>query len=460
VNLRQYLLIFRARYRLALGAALVVLALGLPTVQLLPKQYTASTSMVLDIRSADPLTALLMPNNMATQEDIIRSDRVALKVISALKLDQDPQLRAQWADAGAKGSFVTWLAERLQKSLVINPVRREGNTITIQFKAGDPRFAAAAANAFAQAYVDAAVELRVEPAKEYARWFGEQGKALREELEATQARLAAFQQTKGILTRDETLDAETTRLNELTSQLTAAQADVVAARSKQRSAGGTQPLADVLDNTVIANLRADIARQEAKLQDANRNLGRNHPQFRGMEAELAELKARLAGEMRQVAGSFSTTRAVSTDRAVELRAAVEAQRKKLLGLRAERDQLAVLQRDAEAAKNAYEAVERRYNQTHLETQATQTSVFLLHPAVEPVTPSSPKPLRDSAAVLVIGLVLGMAAALLREMLDRRVRCVDDVSGLLEIPVLVVLGNEAKRRSIAVERPPARVPLLR
>jgi len=134
VNLRQYLLIFRARYRLALGAALVVLALGLPTVQLLPKQYTASTSMVLDIRSADPLTALLMPNNMATQEDIIRSDRVALKVISALKLDQDPQLRAQWADAGAKGSFVTWLAERLQKSLVINPVRREGNTITIQFK--------------------------------------------------------------------------------------------------------------------------------------------------------------------------------------------------------------------------------------------------------------------------------------------------------------------------------------
>jgi polysaccharide biosynthesis transport protein len=95
VNLRQYLLIFRARYRLALGAALVVLALGLPTVQLLPKQYTASTSMVLDIRSADPLTALLMPNNMATQEDIIRSDRVALKVISALKLDQDPQLRAQ-----------------------------------------------------------------------------------------------------------------------------------------------------------------------------------------------------------------------------------------------------------------------------------------------------------------------------------------------------------------------------
>jgi len=249
-------------------------------------------------------------------------------------------------------------------------------------------------------------------------------------------------------------------LNELTSQLTAAQADVVAARSKQRSAGGTQPLADVLDNTVIANLRADIARQEAKLQDANRNLGRNHPQFRGMEAELAELKARLAGEMRQVAGSFSTTRAVSTDRAVELRAAVEAQRKKLLGLRAERDQLAVLQRDAEAAKNAYEAVERRYNQTHLETQATQTSVFLLHPAVEPVTPSSPKPLRDSAAVLVIGLVLGMAAALLREMLDRRVRCVDDVSGLLEIPVLVVLGNEAKRRSIAVERPPARVPLLR
>ncbi len=459
MNLRQYLLVFRARYKLALAVALGVLAIALPAIQLMPKQYTATTSMVLDIRSPDPLTALLMPNTMATQEDIIKSDRVALRVIGQLGLEHDAALQAQWHEATkGKGRFDAWLIARLQKSLVINPGRREANSITIEYKAADPRFAAAAANAFGQAYVDAMVEMRVEPAKQYARWFGEQGKALRDNLEAAQARLAAFQQQKGIVTREETLDAEITRLSELTSQFTAAQTERVEARSKQRLAGAAEVLPDALGNTVIQGLRADIARQEAKLKDASGNLGKNHPQFRGMEAELAELKVRLAAETHNVAGSFSAASSVGAGKEADLKASVEAQRKKLLALRAERDQLAVLQRDADAAKNAYENVERRFNHTSLESQATQTNVFLLRPAVEPLSPSSPKPLRDSGAALLVALVLGLAAALARELLDRRVRCVDDVTGPLEMPVLVVLARSAKQDILAGAPQLARLPL--
>ena len=52
---------------------------------------------------------------------------------------------------------------------------------------------------------------------------------------------------------------------------------------------------------MIQGLRSEIARQEAKLKDAGGNLGRNHPQYRSMESELAELKARLEAETRHVA---------------------------------------------------------------------------------------------------------------------------------------------------------------
>jgi chain length determinant protein EpsF len=458
MTLRQYLLIFRARYKLALAVMLATLAVAIPVILLLPRQYTATTSMVLDIRSPDPITALLTPSNMATQEDIIKSERVAHKVVELLKLDQDAALQAKWRDAGdGKGSFETWLIERLQKSLVINPLRRESNIITIEYKSADPRFAAKAANAFAQAYVDAMIELKVEPARQYSRWFGEQGKALRDKLEVAQARLAEFQQKKGIVSREETApDAESARLNELTSQLTAAQAERVEASSKERSAGAANAHPDVLGNNVVQGLRGEIARQEAKLKDASGNLGRNHPQYRGMEAELAELKARLAAETRQVAGSYSTARSAGADKESELRTAVEAQRKKLLALRLDRDQLAVLQRDVEAAKNAYEAVERRFNLTSVESQATQTNVFLLRPATEPLMPSSPKLGRDSLAALLAGLVLGLGAALAREMLDRRVRCVDDVTVALEMPVLVVLSRDANRNLLGGEPQLARL----
>ena len=445
MNPRQYLIIFAAHWKLAGMVMLAAIALGVPLVMSMPKQYTATTSMVLDIRTADPLTALLMPNNMTTQEDIVRSDRVAHKVVELLNLEQDPRERERWEADGAKGSFGVWLAHRLQRGLVVNPLRRDGNTITIEYKSGDARFAAAAANAFAHAYVEAMQELKVEPAKQYARWFGDQGKALREKLEAAEARLAEFQQRKGIIVKDETLDAETTRLAELTSQLTAAQGQTADARAKQRSGGPGLP--EVMGNSVVQNLRADIARQEAKLKDASANLGRNHPQHRAMQAELDELKARLAAETAAVAAGFSAVHSAGSDKERELRAAIEAQRRKLLALRVERDQLAVLQRDVEAAKNAYEAVERRYTHTNIESQATQTNVYLLKPAIEPTEPSRPRQPRDTLAVLMLALLLGLGAALAVETLDRRVRCADDVSGTLQVPVLAAIERPGRSRAL-------------
>jgi uncharacterized protein involved in exopolysaccharide biosynthesis len=229
----------------------------------------------------------------------------------------------------------------------------------------------------------------------------------------------------------------------------------VDARSKQRSASGALP--EVMGNTVIQGLRADIARQEAKLKDASGNLGRNHPQYQSMASELAELKARLENETRHVSSSFSATRSVGTDKEKETKAAIEAQRKKLLALRSERDELAVLQRDVETAKNAYETVEKRYTQTNLESQATQTHVFVLRPAVEPTEPSSPKAVPYTLAAILLGAMLGLGVAYVLELIDRRVRCVDDVAGLLQMPVLGVIERKANRGALTVRRRNAPLP---
>ena len=66
-----------------------------------------------------------------------------------------------------------------------------------------PEFAAAVANAFAHAYMSTTIELKVEPARQYADWFGTQGKELRDRLEKAQAKLSAYQQEHGIVASDE-----------------------------------------------------------------------------------------------------------------------------------------------------------------------------------------------------------------------------------------------------------------
>ena len=82
MNLQQFLLILRARYKLVLFTLLGTVAVTLVLSLVLPKQYTATSAVVVDVKSPDPiagmmLPALIMPGYMATQVDIINSDRVA-----------------------------------------------------------------------------------------------------------------------------------------------------------------------------------------------------------------------------------------------------------------------------------------------------------------------------------------------------------------------------------------------
>jgi len=454
---KQILLALRARYKIALLVMLCTVAGAQVVNQYLPRQYLATAAVAFDVRSPDPVAGVILPVMLATQVEIIKSNRVTLKVAEALKLTDDPKIKAQWLESSrGEGKFEAWLAVTLRKSLEVVP-SRESNVIRIAYKASDPVFAAAAANAFAEAYVDATVELRVEPARQNSRWLAEQGQSLRENVERAQAKLWAYQQKAGIVVTDERLDIETTRLGQLAAQLTTLQEQIADARSKQKS--GADALPEVMQSPLVIALRTDIARQEVKLREAAGNLGSNHPQYKRMETELAELRNRLESETRNVARSFSASREVGSGREAEVKAAIEAQRKRLMELRGARDQIAVLQRDVDAAQKIYDTVMQRFNQTNLESQTTLTSASLFSPANEPAAPAFPKPLRTMMLLsVVLGLGLGIGAAVLLEMLDPRIRSADHLAAMLQMPVLAVIKrgnlripeNRARRLPVALK----------
>jgi chain length determinant protein EpsF len=448
MSLRHLLLILRARWQIALVTLLCTVAVAVAASLLLPEQYTATTSVVVDVKSPDPvagimLPALVMPGYMATQVDIINSDRVALRVVGMLRLAENPQAREAWQDDTAgKGKIEVWLGKLLQKKLTVKP-SRESNVITISFVGAEPQFAAAVANAFAQAYIDTTLDLRVEPAKQYAAWFEARTKQLRENLQNAQQALSAYQREKGIFAADERIDHETTRLNEISSQLTQIQALRTETSSRQRQAGaGNSDMQEVLQNPLISGLTADLARAEAKLPDAQARLGTNHPEYIKLQSEIGSLRARITFETGRVASSLGTANRVNVQREAELSSALGAQKAKVLQLHEARDRLAVLQRDLESAQRAHELVAQRLAQTNLESQTQQTNVAVLTRAEAPVDPSFPKLLLNTFIAAFLGTMLAAGAALLRELTQRRVRSAEHLGDTLGLPVLAVLGKAA------------------
>ncbi len=447
----QFLSILRARKWLALLVLLLVVATTIIVSLLLPKQYLGTASVVVDARP-DPISVMAnpsaaLPSFMATQVDILTSDRVALRVIRDLRLLENAGIRQQWQEeAGGKGTFEQYLINVLQKGLDVRP-SRESNVISVNYASPSPQFAAALANAFVQAYIATTLELRVDPARQFNTFFQTQTKDARDVLEQSQQRLSAFQRAKGIIATDERLDIENARLNELSSLLTQLQAVSAESASRQTQAQGVQAerLQEVLNNPLIGSLKGELSRNEAKLQELMQRLGDRHPQVMEARANIAELRKRIDGETSRVTGGVAVSNTINVSREGQVRASLDAQRGKVLQMKAVRDEGLVLQRDVENAQRVFDGLVARVNQTSLEAQNTQSFANVLTMAQPPAEHNSPKLLLNTLLAVFLGALLAIGVALLMEMSDRRVRTPEDVVAALGLPVLGALPTPRAKR---------------
>lgn len=457
MSLAQVLLILYARRALILIALAATVAVTLTVSLLTPKSYRATTALVMNFKGIDSVTGMnvpaqLLPGYMATQVDILASKGVALKVVDALGLVRDPVFaqEAMAATAG-QGSMRDWLAERLLKKLDVVP-SRESSVLNVSYTSNDPQFAAAVANGFARAYQDTAIALKVEPIKKASDYFNSQAKVLRENLEGAQKKLSAYQLENGIVSPDNRIDVEASRLNELSTQLVVVQGQLTEALSRQHQArvGNGADSPDVMASPLIQNLESGIAQAEVKMSEVSERLGVNHPQYQSAKAELAKLRGQLDVHVQAASQAVSGMARIFQRRESEVRAALQAQKNRVLQLNQARDQLAVLTREVDAAQRAYEVSVQRFNQTSLEGHANQTDVAILTEAVAPTRATGPKVLLNTAMAVFGGVFLGVALSFIVELLNRRLRCTDDFVEALGVPVLasVSWAAPAKRGWVA------------
>lgn len=359
MTIRLLLDILKSRFMLILVTLLVTVAVAAVFTMREQKRYTATTSLVLGFDDAGPfeqsaLPAQLSSTYLATQLDIVRSQKVALKVVEHLKLDEEAGWREAYKESDAGGVPIKeWIAGMIMANLRVEPLQNS-RVVRVSYAAKAPGDAARMANAYADAFIATTLELTLEPARRNAAWFDEQAKALRARLETARARMSELQSQKGIVALDERLGAETTRLDDISRNLVQAQMATAAARSRQ--------------------------------------LGENHPEYRS-----------------------------ALQREYALQAQLEAQKRNILRLQGQRDELDTLARELESEQRVYDATLQSYYKTAMESQFNQTNIAVLSPALPPTKPSSPNVLLNMISAVAVGLFLGLVLAMLAEMANPKAR---------------------------------------
>ncbi len=450
MNSSRIFLILLARYRIILFTLIVTILTTLVISLLLPKSYKSTATLLLSHKGADPVTGAILPGPlisgyMPTQLDVIKSTRTALMVVDQLKLDQNESAKQIYENSNSDLPLRDWLSALLLKNLDVETTR-DSSVIGISYKGTDPLFAATIANAFANAYQEINIRLTVEPSQKAAAYFTEQLNALRDKLEAAKGKLSQYQHEKGILDVDARLDIETRRLNDLSSQLVIAQAEIMGA-SDTNNSKSERDRAAVMRDTIVNSLKLNLAQAESRFSELSQKVGRNHPSYDSAKSEVEQLRTELQKSIKEATNT-------AVNRVSEIRSALEEQREKVSALNQARDELNLLARDVEGAQQAYNSAMLRLNQTSLEGQSNLSGVSMLDFAKVPDKPDSPKIFLNLVLSLILGTLLGLGFGLLVEMIDRRIRCAEDLIDSLQVPVLGVI-----KQGISNQKSEKRLPLV-
>jgi uncharacterized protein involved in exopolysaccharide biosynthesis len=357
MSLRLLIDIVRSRLGLIIVTLLVTVAVAGTLTYLEPRRYVATTSMVLNLEDEKPferveVPAALSSSYLATQLDIIRSQRVAVRVVEQERLHEQPGWRQAYQDSGVTSVPIQyWIAGVIAENLEVETLQNS-RVVNVMYQSEDPAEAARMANAYAKAFVATTLDLSIEPARRSTAWFDQQLKTQRARLDEVRARMARLQAEKGVAGLDEKLGTETSRLDEISRNLVEAQAATAAARGRQ--------------------------------------LGENHPEYQS-----------------------------ALQRERRLAAALESQKRNIVLLDREREQLDTIAGEVESEQQNYAATLAAYYRTAMESQFTQTNIAILSPAFPPAEPATPNVPLNMISSVVLGLFLGLLAAFGAEMLSPR-----------------------------------------
>ncbi len=467
LDLNVLIATFRRRLRLFAAVALVVfVAVLLFTLQQTPR-YTASAQVMLDPRTEQvtDMSAVLsgLPADspvVDTEVEVLRSRSLAARVVSQLKLDQDPYFNPSLEKA--KGPM-SWLpgfkksvtpttdpveiqrrrervVDRLLDGLV---VRRAGLTylITVEYTHPEPAQAARLANAFADLYLTEQLEAKFDATAKANEWLDTRVVELRDQLQQAEAAVQQYKIANNLLSAEgATLtEQEISGLNQQLATARAAQAETDArlniARSQLARGSNGEDVGESLNSPVIQQLRKQRAEQSAEVADLSGRYGDRHPDLLKAKRELADMDGQIQAEIRRIISNLEAQAQVARQRTGSMAGSVSNSKGTLAGNNRAGIRLGELERKAESVRTLYESLLARFKQTTTSQGIEQPDARVVSQAKIPTAPSYPKPSLNLVLGLAAALGAGLLAIILAEVLMAGLFTEDEVERRLGLPYL-------------------------
>ena len=339
--------------------------------------------------------------------------------------------------------------------------------ITVQYNSPDPQMAALAANTTAELYILDQLSTRGEATLQATEWLSERVNEMRDRVVDSETRLEEFRRESGIVEVGGATIYQRQRAA-LNEELILARTQRAEARARYEQINDLleagediDTVAAVLGSPLIQNLRGQEATVVRKIAVLRVQYREGHPQMQLTLTELADLREKIATEVGRIADNLGNELEIAQVREANLGREV----RRLDNLLGEQNEAEVtlrgLESEVRANKQLYETLLARFKETSVQHDELlqQADARIISRATVPGGPYYPRKRLMIMAALVVSLVIGVALALISELLDfgfRNLSQIETYTGLPTMGVVpVISGLKAQGKmphEIAVERP--------
>lgn len=451
LSLLQVFSILRAYRTQTLIIVLAISALMGGIIKLMPKTYTATATLMVSPEGNDPLAnnnqgmATPLFNYMSTESQLMQSPEVLLPVIDRLNLTQNKDYTAGYSGDGS--TLRDWVREVLVKNLDIQLGAFGSQLIYVTASASGAPLSAQIANTLADVYLTQQRQRVSGPASERAKRYALELAELKDKVRVAQDQVTAFRQRTGVTdTTEKNNNIEQALLASLEGKLQDAQN---ARRAAEVKAASEQSAATASSSVVVQNLKAQLNSQQTELAQLRTTYGSQHPKVLELESQIRATQRNLDAELRSVSSGNSSELAAARELEAKMRAAVEEQRNKVLGVNKLQDEGTKYELELESAQSVYKRALDGYDQIMFASGGPMVNISVVSGAVVPQKATKPNKPKLMILGVLAGIFIGVLAPLVYELLlDRRIRCRDDYERNFDLPVLMEFDRIAGARGTA------------
>lgn len=450
-TLRDYYIILRERLWIALPLAVIIaVGYGYKKMQVTPTFGARATLRFEKPETVVNAKGVFDPGvysdvDLNTYIETLRSNKIRSRVLEALTTDEKNILRRPALKSMPPGTDPStihpWLGD------VIPTSSKASYIIGIQVVHHDPEAAAIVANKYSAVFMSDLRSTGTDRNDGAIAYLQDQAERLKNESEASDLALNKYMMEKKLISLDSTKDMVTESLRRASNlkeekrlQLLAIDEKIKQIETFQAEGKSLFEIVDISSHGLIPVLRATLAKQEQELNLLAEKYLEKHPAMINKSNEIALTQTDLDKAVVNAIAELRTRQAEARRMLATYEEELARQEQASLALGNMSIEYNSLKRESDAAKNAYNGILARLNETKTIKNIEKIPVQPLDPATvnpDPLAPDKSQIIRTSIGIGVL-VFLGIAVGL--SFIDDRVKSAWDVESFIGANLLGIIPD--------------------